>query len=79
MAKKLFFLQLSISSMRVILNVVREGNVILSESEECEDFMSCLTVYMDLLTRYGKELGYCYGLQPRYRVDCTHGYVEIER
>jgi len=65
--------------MRVVLNVVREGNVILNESEECEDFMSCLTIYMDLITRYERELGYCYGLQPRYRVDCTHGYVEIKR
>jgi hypothetical protein len=65
--------------MRVVLNVVREGNVILNESEECEDFMSCLTIYMDFITRYERELGYCYGLQPRYRVDCTHGYVEIKR
>jgi len=63
--------------MRVVLNVVREGNVILNESEECEDFMSCLTIYIDLITRYERELGYCYGLQPRHRVDCTHGYVEI--
>jgi hypothetical protein len=65
--------------MRVILNVLQEGKVILSESEECEDFMDCMVTYMDLLTRYEKELGYCYGLQPRFRVDCTHGYVEIKK
>ncbi|PSN81701.1 hypothetical protein B9Q01_10630 [Candidatus Marsarchaeota G1 archaeon OSP_D] len=65
--------------MRVVLNVVQEGKVILSESEECEDFMDCMVTYMDLLTRYGKELGYCYGLQPRFKVNCTHGYVEIKK
>jgi len=30
-----------------------------------------------MITRYEKDLGYCYGLQPRFRVDCTRGYVEI--
>jgi len=65
--------------MRVILNVVQEGKVILSETEECGDFMDCMIIYMDLLTRYGKELGYCYGLQPRFKVNCTRGYVEIKR
>ena len=65
--------------MKVVLNVVQEGKVILSEIEECDDFMDCMTLYLDLLIRYGKELGYCYGLQPRFSVDCTHGYVEIKR
>ena len=65
--------------MKVTLNVIQEGKVILNESQECEDFMDCMTVYMDLLTRYEKELGYCYGLQPRFKVNCTHGYVEIKK
>jgi len=65
--------------MRVILNVVQEGKVILSETEECEDFMDCMVIYMDMLTRYEKDIGYCYGLQPRFKVNCTRGYVEIKR
>jgi hypothetical protein len=69
--------------MKVILNI---SNVYYEE-KSCDEFLECLEIYMMYLTKYGKQLGVCYGLNSLrefpiaggYKNECTHGYVEIVR
>ena len=67
--------------MKVILNIPN----VFYEEKECNYFMECLEYYMKYLTKYGKQLGICYGenylekfpIVGEYKNECVHGYVEI--
>jgi hypothetical protein len=67
--------------MKVIINIPN----VYYEEKECGEFLSCLEVYMRFLTKYGKQLGLCYGnnylwkfpIPGEFRDECTNGYVEI--
>ena len=67
--------------MKVILNIPN----VLYEEKSCNDFMECLEYYIMYLTKYQKQLGFCYGVNfserfpvpGSYKNECTGGYVEI--
>jgi hypothetical protein len=69
--------------MKVILNIPN----VLYEEKECNYFMECLELYTMYLTKYGKQLGICYGnnyldeipIAGEYKNKCKNGYVEIVR
>ena len=69
--------------MKVIINVPN----VLYEEKSCSEFLECLEYYIMYLTKYGKQLGVCYGLNSlkefpvvgEYKNKCTNGYVEIVR
>jgi len=67
--------------MKVIINIPN----VYYEEKECGEFLGCLEIYMKYLTKYGKQLGLCYGnnylgkfpTPGEFRDECTNGYVEI--
>ncbi|AOS58363.1 conserved lipothrixviral structural protein [Sulfolobus islandicus filamentous virus 2] len=67
--------------MKAILEIPN----VLHEEKHCEDFLDCVEIYMKYLTKYGKQLGICYGqnslkkfpISGEFINECENGYVEI--